>query len=649
MKRRSARFLLLWLALGFVAEAGQSIPPPPSGGPLPKAYEERIKSDPDAFTIDTANREIEKMQANRDSAARPSFKVRETPANWHIVQGTRFVPVIPVKFADTGQEDPLDVEQLNTELFGGPLTPKTLTLKDYYQEVSYHRLTVDGHVLPWQTLSQNGEHYEGGDFTDDQGDVYHCHGLCPNAHIADLVKEALGGADPLVDFGQMDNDGPDGIPNSGDDNGVVDFVAFVQPKTGGECGGDQRSIWSHQGLYSSLTGRAYSTQDLRKKGGLILPDTFIKVNAFVITPALACDGQTMIEIGVFAHEFGHALGLPDLYDTDGGSDGVGKWCLMGNGTWGADNKSPSKPLHLSAWAKSRLGWIFPVEVEDKANFQPALITPSWKAPLAYKIPISDSRYYLIENRERGGFDSELMGSGLLVWEISEEAIRAGIDSNTVNADPHDRGVAVIQADGRNDLDQRLVGGGGDDGDVFRGSANNGRFDNDSAPSSVGHAAICDISEAGSKMTANLLLSPTGKCPQLSGPQPAATVETAVTAVPIEIAMPTQPLAASIQEVVADPASFLHQQLRLAGVLVNQNPSLFPEGRIVLQDSGGNTLPVRHWLAVETLQSAPESLPTLTDYLDKPIELIGTLEAISQNEEGESYIFRIESLNPFPEP
>ena len=79
---------------------------------------------------------------------------------------------------------------------------------------------------------------------------------------------------------------------------------------------------------------------------------------------LNCNNFSLIDIGVFCHEFGHAFGLPDLYDTDGGSAGVGHWCLMGSGNW----NTPTNPAHMSAWSKSELGWANVVTV-------PALPTP----------------------------------------------------------------------------------------------------------------------------------------------------------------------------------------------------------------------------------------------------------------------------------
>ena len=144
----------------------------------------------------------------------------------------------------------------------------------------------------------------------------------PWGHVASLSASTVAANDAAVNFGQYDNDGPDGLPNSGDDDGFVDFVAFVHPERGAECG-TNGNIWSHRfslsgwlAAYGEGTG-LYTTNDARTGGG------FIKVDDYTIQPVLNCNNFSLIDIGVFCHEFGHAFGLPDLYDTDGGSQGVG--------------------------------------------------------------------------------------------------------------------------------------------------------------------------------------------------------------------------------------------------------------------------------------------------------------------------------------
>ena len=96
-------------------------------------------------------------------------------------------------------------------------------------------------------------------------------------------------------------------------------------------------------------------------------------------------GAGTIEIGVFCHEFGHAFGLPDLYDGSG-SSGIGHWGLMGSGNW----NTPTNPAHFDAWCKSQLGWIVPTEVGPVS--MPYSIHSSEMNAEAYKLDIMEEKF-----------------------------------------------------------------------------------------------------------------------------------------------------------------------------------------------------------------------------------------------------------------
>src|SRR6185295_9477537 len=85
----------------------------------------------------------------------------------------------------------------------------------------------------------------------------------------------------------------------------------------------------------------------------------VSVGDYNISPGLwATSGSGPGRIGVVCHELGHFFGLPDLYDTDGSSEGSGNWDLMAAGSWSFDG-SQHYPSHMSAWCKMKLGWIAP--------------------------------------------------------------------------------------------------------------------------------------------------------------------------------------------------------------------------------------------------------------------------------------------------
>ncbi len=391
-------------------------------------------------------------------------------------------PVIMGSYTDSN-DDSTVVSDLQKQLFDGPWP--SVTMAEHYEEMSYGQFHLSGVVYGWYELSENGYHYGGVDNGDDGG-------------VGDFLRESLDLADIEVDFRQYDNDGPDGVPNSGDDDGMVDAAFFVHSGRGGEGGGPY--IWSHRWSYSgaSGTGSAYATNDTGINGQPI------RVNDYIIQPAVS-NSQTggLIEIGVFSHEFGHALGLPDLYDTDYSSNGIGSWCLMASGSW----STPTSPVHLSAWCKEMLGWTIPIipnlnidSLEfpnaEENSFAVKLWTYGELDPYFGNYSHGQDvgeEYYLIENRQRLGTELSLPGTGLVIWHID--------NSRTHNRNEDHRMVDVKAADGHFN--------GSNSGDSWPGSTNNRNFDFETIPSSVGWAgintevAVLNVSDSDTTMWADI--------------------------------------------------------------------------------------------------------------------------------------------------
>jgi len=432
---------------------------PRDGGPFPAVVEQVREQIPTAYTFSRAwIAETERKKEIRAQVARGEISLQGmSPAEVRrltAVTGSRYVPVMLGKYSDTGA-DPITAANLQTELFDGPWPTGTMT--EYYDEISYGDIALTGTVYNWVTTSNTDDYYCGGQW-----------GIDPvNSKTGEFITEVLQANDPAVDFSVYDNDGPDNIPNSGDDDGFVDFVAIVHPDEGGECGpGPVHDMWSHRWQLTGWPQGIFTTNDARTGGG------FIRVNDYTIMPALSCGGS-MIEIGVFCHEFGHAFGLPDLYDTSTQgancttdfSEGVGEWCLMGGGNW----NSPESPAHMSAWAKTELGWINPGVV--------AFDLPAWPIQSATLTPTAlkmwtngtpGTEYFLVEYRTAHGFDAEIHAPGLLIWHIDEN-----VSSNQSECHPkvdlecNDQSGADHVLD-HDDLAEGVGSGGnrGDAGDPF---------------------------------------------------------------------------------------------------------------------------------------------------------------------------------------
>jgi M6 family metalloprotease-like protein len=476
------------LSGGAGAKAEAQIHPPASGVEMPESYREVIARDPRAFQFRRAwIQETARIRRNREGREkRRAEGLSDLSADiglQTVVSGTKQVPVLMGKYSNT-PVDPITRASLQQELFDGPWPTGTMT--DFYHEISYNNLTMTGTVYDWVQVSGTDTYYEGS---------AGCNGLSTSCggKTGEFIKSVLDLNDGAVDFSQYDNDGPDGLPDSGDDDGYVDFVAFVQPEKGGECG--TSNIWSHRWVYEGWWGASYTTNDPRTGGG------FIQVSDYTVQPALGCGGG-QIEIGVFCHEFGHAFGLPDLYDTDGTSNGIGAWCLMASGSYGGDNAHPATPTHMSAWCKEQLGWVTPtVLCGDETSWSFPQVETNATVLKIYPHGVPDTEYFLIENRQKVGYDTYLRTGGLAVWHIDND--------QGDNANEAHKMVDLEEADGLNHLD--LKTNRADAGDLFPGSMSKFDFDDTTNPNSKDYNVaftgfgLNNISASSAMMSANVTL------------------------------------------------------------------------------------------------------------------------------------------------
>jgi immune inhibitor A len=293
-------------------------------------------------------------------------------------------------------------------LFSKGIFP-TGSFKDYYLEVSYQKLNVNGEIVGgdkgWLRAPKPYSYYT----QDNYG-----FGSYPN-NVIKLVEDAVDLASRFIKFSNYDCDG----------DGVVDNLFIIHAGPGAEETGNVGHIWSHM-----------ATMPPKLVDG-------VKVSSYSMEPE---NGR----IGVFCHEFAHMLGLPDLYDHGMNSAGTGSWDLMASGCWNNCGMTPSHPI---AWCKVSLGWVRPMKVDKTQSIN---IKPCCSYPDIFKLQVDEQQYFLLENRKKKGFDSHLSGEGLLILHVDE--------GQPNNNDQNHHLVSIEQCDGKYDLNKNA--NHGDRGDVF---------------------------------------------------------------------------------------------------------------------------------------------------------------------------------------
>ena len=251
---------------------------------------------------------------------------------------------------------------------------------DYYREVSNGKFRIFGDTTGWY-MTENNRSY------------YGANSAGWDANLDEFIEEAIKAADPDVDFSKYDNDS----------DGFVDAVNFFHAGMGEQFGGDSNDLMTHM-------GRQYMETD---DGVDIIKYTMDSELLF----------RDMAPVGVLCHEYGHTLDLPDLYDYDYSSSGIGDYGLMGYGLYNsAYGKMGDCPAHLSPWSKKELAWLEPIEIQLPGNYALSSVYDSFDCfMIRGKLPVSE--YFLVEYREREGFDAGLPGreGGILVWHIDVRA------------------------------------------------------------------------------------------------------------------------------------------------------------------------------------------------------------------------------------
>jgi M6 family metalloprotease-like protein len=416
------------------------------------------------------------------------------------VAGVLQVPAILLRFADTDTSTLHAPASYDTVLFSeSPPYGRPYTIRTFYEQLSHGAFSMQGQVLGWVPLTKPESSYTGG--TNCTGNPYgtsNCNGIFQSSTTVPVdslqagLREALRRLDSIgVDWSQFD----------ADSTGYVDMAIFIHPDVDGACG-ENNNIWSHRYylMNQSLTAESSYVTATPWPGH---PGQFEKVRDYTIQSGVggseACDGSQIMPIGTAAHESGHGLDLPDLYDIEYASSGIGEWGLMGSGNY----SHPFSPSRMEAWSLSELGWVTVVPLTQAGDYT---LGPAPTSDTTFLVELQGANprgeYFLLENREAVLADTAVIadhcavsdnpancGGGLMIWHVdSEQVANNGFHvTNLVNNGPI-HGVELEQADGLYNLDRNPytdpLSNRGDAGDPYPGTTGNTVFGFGTTPAAV---------------------------------------------------------------------------------------------------------------------------------------------------------------------
>ncbi|WP_269456583.1 immune inhibitor A domain-containing protein [Micromonospora krabiensis] len=249
------------------------------------------------------------------------------------------------------------------------------SMRDFYLKQSGGRYTVGGDVTDWVTVPFNEARYGSNAISEADGSW----NFIKDSATAWYDSEVAAGKTPaqikeyLAQFDVWDRYDFDGDGDFNEPDGYIDHFQAVHAGEGEEAGGGAQgedAIWSHRwGAFTNLEGVAGPAGNLA--GGVQIGDTGLWIRDYTTEPE---NGG----LGVFAHEYGHDLGLPDLYDTNGGDNGVGFWSLMASGSWLSHGTEDigSTPGYMDPWSKLYLGWLNYSTVEEDSGATKVTLGPA---------------------------------------------------------------------------------------------------------------------------------------------------------------------------------------------------------------------------------------------------------------------------------
>ncbi|MBO7140626.1 MAG: M6 family metalloprotease domain-containing protein, partial [Prevotella sp.] len=298
------------------------------------------------------------------------------------------------------------------------------SVHDYFYDQSLgasERFELSFDVVGPYTLSKEMAYY-GEQYEIDKKKIDDRH---PGEMVTEAIKLAEADKSANVNFA-------DYVWNSG--NKEVELVFVIYAGTNQAEYGGENTIWPHK---SSLSNE----KKFRNDGSGALTIDGVTIDTYACSSELNGDGN-IAGIGTICHEFSHCLGLPDTYDTEyNGGQGMGYWDLMSKGNYNGDGYQPAGYTSFERWF---IGWKEPVELSSDRSVNG--MNPLQESGESYVIYNSGhaNEFFLLENRQKTGWDASLPGKGLLITHVDYD--KNAWDRNDINVVPTHQRQTWIPAD-----------------------------------------------------------------------------------------------------------------------------------------------------------------------------------------------------------
>jgi immune inhibitor A len=385
------------------------------------AHEESIRTQDERTFIKSLNLSSSALSTAKQANA-SMRKIRSAAPIKKTISGTKHGLVILVNFSDN------KFSLLNPKLFYNSFCNKSGyksngqngSVHDYFEAQSNGMFSLDFDVIGPITLSKNIVYYG-------QNDAYG-NDAKPGAMIVEACKAIV----DSVNFKDYD----------WNDDGEVDqvYVLYAGYGEAADANSNANTIWPHEWDLESSDYKQSITLD------------GVKINTYACSCELAgssaSNDKTIGGVGTICHEFSHCLGLPDFYDTSGSSDpnyGMDTWDLMDYGCYNGSKGNGECPCGYTSYEKAVCGWLEPITLNSAATI--SSMQPLSQNGNAYIIPNDNysNEYFLLENRQKVGWDSYAYAAGMLVIHVDYDE-NAWYNNEVNNYNSHQR-MTIVPADG----------------------------------------------------------------------------------------------------------------------------------------------------------------------------------------------------------